>query len=215
MSADVPAHLQLREVLGDIMPKHRATWGDSHEWAALLDFQTALGAAGWAAPGWPVEYGGKGLSVEELTACAAEFYKARCPRQIAVFGTANVGPTIMVNGTAEQKKYLARMLTAEDVWCQGFSEPDFGSDLAGLKTKAEIDGDEFVINGAKIWTSVGLNATHCMLLVRTDPDAPTHKGISALLIRLDLPGIDRRPIKQLNGLSEFAEMHFDNVRVPR
>jgi alkylation response protein AidB-like acyl-CoA dehydrogenase len=210
-------HLALRAVLSEIVPAHRDRWGESTEWEALVAFQRTLGARGWAAPGWPVAIGGLGLSVEEQVACDAELTRANAPRSVASFGVKNVGPTIAVTGTAEQKQHLARILSAEEVWCQGFSEPDFGSDLAGLQCRAEVSADEegFTITGSKVWTSIGVWATHCMLLVRTDPNAPKHRGISALLIPLDLPGITRRPIVQLNRQSGFAEMHFDGVRAPR
>ena len=124
---------------------------------------------------------------------------------MAVFGTNNVGPTINTFGTDGQKVHLTAILSGDEFWCQGFSEPDNGSDLAGLRTRAEITDDGFVINGQKVWTSIGLHATHCMLLVRTDPDAPKHAGISALPIPMDTPGLTRRPIRQINGEAEFAE----------
>ena len=136
---------------------------------------------------------GAALGVEDQIACDAEFGRAKAPRRIAVFGTKNVGPTIAAAGTPEQKVHLQRILTADEVWCQGFSEPDAGSDLAGLRCRAVLEDDHFVVNGTKVWTSIGMWATHCMLLVRTDPDAPAHRGISALLVPLDTPGITRRP----------------------
>jgi alkylation response protein AidB-like acyl-CoA dehydrogenase len=137
------------------------------------------------------------------------------PRRVAVYGTNNVGPTIAAFGTDEQKRHLPAILNGDEFWCQGFSEPDFGSDLAGLRTRADITDDGFVVNGQKVWTSIGMHASHCMLLVRTDPDAPKHAGISALLVRLDTPGLTRRPIKQINGESEFAELFFEDMVVPR
>jgi alkylation response protein AidB-like acyl-CoA dehydrogenase len=206
---------ELRAVLDEIVPRHRERWGDSDEWEGLVEFQRALGERGWSAPAWPVAIGGRGLGVEDQIACDAEFNHTHAPRRIAVFGVKNVGPTIAAAGTPEQKLSLARILTAEEVWCQGFSEPDAGSDLAGLRCRAELHGDEFVVNGTKIWTSIGLWATHCMLLVRTDPDAPAHRGISALLVPLDTPGITRNPIVQATGERDFAEMVFDDVVVPK
>jgi alkylation response protein AidB-like acyl-CoA dehydrogenase len=205
---------ELRAVLAEIVPRHRERWGDADEWEGLVEFQRELGARGWSAPAWPVEIGGRGLGVEDQIDCDKEFRRARAPRRVAVFGTNNVGPTIAAAGTPEQKVHLARILSAEEVWCQGFSEPDAGSDLAGLRCRAELDGDDFVVNGTKVWTSIGLWATHCMLLVRTDPTAPSHRGISALLVPLDQPGITRSPIVQANGEADFAEMHFEDVRVP-
>ena len=159
--------------------------------------------------------GGRGLGVEDQIACDAEFSHARAPRRIAVFGVKNVGPTIAAAGTPEQKEHLQRILTADEVWCQGFSEPDAGSDLAGLRCRAVLEDDHFVVNGSKVWTSIGMWATHCMLLVRTDPDAPAHRGISALLVPLDTPGITRRPIVQATGDSDFAEVVYEDVVVPK
>jgi alkylation response protein AidB-like acyl-CoA dehydrogenase len=205
---------ELRAVLDEIVPRHRERWGDSDEWEGLLEFQRDLGTRGWSAPAWPVEIGGRGLGVEDQIACDAEFKHTNAPRRIAVFGVKNVGPTIAAVGTPEQKMHLQRILTADEVWCQGFSEPDAGSDLAGLRCRAELHGDHFVVNGTKIWTSIGLWATHCMLLVRTDPDAPAHRGISALLVPLDTPGITRNPIVQATGERDFAEMVFEDVEVP-
>jgi 3-oxochol-4-en-24-oyl-CoA dehydrogenase len=205
---------ELRELLAEIMPSHRATHGKSNSYEALISFQRQLAKHGWTAPAWPIEIGGRGLDVTEQIACDTEFARAGCPRQIAVYGVNNVGPTIAAAGTDEQKKHLLGITSVSELWCQGFSEPDAGSDLAGLATRADLDGDHFVINGQKVWTSIGTWATHCMLLVRTDPSASKHKGISAVLVALDTPGITRRPIKQINGESEFAEMFFDDVRVP-
>lgn len=208
-------HEELRSLLADeIMPTHRERWGDSHEWEALVDFQRQLGKHGWTAPAWPVEIGGRGLDVEELVACEAVFHELGAPTRVAVYGVNNVGPTIAAVGTPEQKEHLRAIAEVDELWCQGFSEPDHGSDLAGLQCRAERDGDEFVVNGQKIWTSIGLGATHCMLLVRTDPVAPKHRGISALLVPLDLPGIERRAIVQITGEREFAELFFTDVRVP-
>jgi alkylation response protein AidB-like acyl-CoA dehydrogenase len=208
-------HEELRELLTtDILPAHRARWGTSDEWDAVVDFQRQLGKHGWTAPGWPVEIGGRGLDVSEQVACEAVFHELGAPTRPAVYGVNNVGPTIAAWGTPDQKAHLAAIVSADELWCQGFSEPDAGSDLAGLRTRAELVGDEFVVNGQKIWTSIGLGATHCMLLVRTNPDAPKHKGISALLVPLDTPGITRNPIRQIDGNAEFAELFFDDVRVP-
>jgi alkylation response protein AidB-like acyl-CoA dehydrogenase len=214
-----PHAAALRPVLEAIIDRHRARWGDSDEWEALVDFQRELGAAGWGAPQWPVEIGGRGLGVVDTLACDTEFARVDAPRRIAVFGTNNVGPTINTFGTDEQKAHLSAILLGHEFWCQGFSEPDAGSDLAGLRTRAELtdgpDGEGFVINGQKVWTSIGLHATHCMLLARTDPDAPKHAGISALLVPMDVPGLTRQPIKQINGEAEFAELFFEDVFAPR
>ena len=208
------AATELRAVLATIMVEHRARWNASNEWAALVDFQQALGAAGWGAPSWPVEIGGRGLTVSEQLECDSEYARAGAPSRPAVYGTSNVGPTIAAVGTEAQRTHLNAIVHGTEFWCQGFSEPDAGSDLAGLQCRADITTDGFVINGQKVWTSIGMNATHCMVLVRTDPAANKHKGISTLLVPLDTDGVTRRPIKQITGDSEFAEIFFDNVHVP-
>jgi alkylation response protein AidB-like acyl-CoA dehydrogenase len=209
-----PVAAELRPVLEGLVATHRERWGDSHEWDALVDFQRELGKAGWGAPQWPVAIGGKGLGVVDTLACDGEFARLGAPNRVAVYGTNNVGPTIASFGTDDQKKHLSAILHGEEFWCQGFSEPDFGSDLAGLRCRADITDDGFVVNGQKVWTSIGLHATHCMLLVRTDPNAAKHAGISALLVPMDTPGLIRRPIKQINGESEFAELFFEDMFVP-
>jgi alkylation response protein AidB-like acyl-CoA dehydrogenase len=225
MSTDVPANphaAELRSVLAEIMERFRGRWGEpaaaTYDFEALADFQRELGAAGWGAPQWPVAIGGRGLGVVDTLACDTEFALAGAPQRVAVYGTNNVGPTIAAFGTDEQKVHLGAILSGDEFWCQGFSEPDFGSDLAGLRTRAEMsegpDGGVFVVNGQKVWTSIGMHATHCMLLVRTDPDAPKHAGISALLVPMDTPGLTRRPIKQINGEAEFAELVFEDMVVP-
>ena len=204
---------ELRPVLQDIMSRHRERWGATKEWDALADFQRELAKVGWGAPQWPVEICGRGLGVVDTLACDTEFARVNAPQRVAVFGTNNVGPTINTFGTDEQKVHLSAILSGDEFWCQGFSEPDAGSDLAGLRTRGEITGDGFLINGQKVWTSIGLNATHCMVLARTDPDASKHAGISALLVAMDTPGLTRRPIRQINGEAEFAELFFEDVFV--
>lgn len=208
------ANVELRALLNELMPRHRERWGDSAEWDALVDFQRSLSTHGWTAPAWPVEVGGRGLDTEAQIACDLEFRRAGAPTRPSVYGVNNVGPTILAVGNEAQQAHARAIVEATEFWCQGFSEPDHGSDLGSLACRADIDGDEFVINGSKIWTSIGLHASHCMLLVRTDQDARKHKGISALLVDLDTAGVQRQPIKQMNGESEFAELFFTDVRVP-
>ncbi len=210
-----PHAAELRPVLAEIMRRHREQWGDSKQWEALVSFQRELGKAGWGAPQWPVDAGGRGLGVVDTLACDTEFALVNAPQRIAVFGTNNVGPTINAYGTDQQKVHLAAILNGDEFWCQGFSEPDNGSDLAGLRTRAEITDHGFIVNGQKVWTSIGLDATHCMLLVRTDVEAPKHQGISALLVPMDTPGVTRRPIRQINGEAEFAELFFEDMFVPK
>jgi alkylation response protein AidB-like acyl-CoA dehydrogenase len=209
--------LELRAALGPMMAAYRRTGAHPHNptFADRMAFQRLLNDARWAAPGWPERFGGRGLTIRERLEVDAELAAAGAPLPAGVLGLANVGPALIDFGTPEQQRALPAILDGTVVWCQGFSEPDAGSDLAHLRTTARIEGDEFVVNGQKIWTSNGMEATHCMLLARTDPSAPPHKGISAILVPMDTPGISRRPITMISGDTEFAEVFFTDVRVPR
>jgi alkylation response protein AidB-like acyl-CoA dehydrogenase len=171
---------------------------------------------GWICAGWPVEYGGKGLSVMDNVVLAEEFARARAPMRADFFGDTLVGPTLLQWGTEEQKKeFLPKILSGEMRWCQGFSEPNSGSDLAGLKTSAVLDGEQWVINGQKVWTTRAQYADYMFLLARTDPSAPKHKGTSYLLVPMRQPGIEVRGITQPDGTAEFNEVFFDDARAPR
>jgi alkylation response protein AidB-like acyl-CoA dehydrogenase len=205
---------ELAAFLDDELPDFVRTWGGDRGFAARLDWQRRLHRGGWVAPSWPVELGGRGLGVADRVACDLELGRRKAPTVAGILGVSNVGPTLATWGTEEQRAHLPRILAGEEIWCQGFSEPEAGSDLAGLRMQAVRDGDVFVVNGQKIWTSQGMEATHCQLLVRTDPQAPKHKGISALVVPLDLPGIERRPLRQITGETDFAELFFTDVRVP-
>jgi alkylation response protein AidB-like acyl-CoA dehydrogenase len=202
----------LRDVLATMPDELRR--GSEAGFEEMLAAQRWLAAVGWVAPGWPVAHGGRGLGVADRIACDAEYAAAGVPIPAGILGLANVGPALMEFGTPEQQASLPRILSGEEIWCQGFSEPGAGSDLAGLRTRAVPTADGFLINGQKVWTSHGMHATHCMLLVRTDPEAPKHKGISVLLVAMDTPGIERRPIRMISGDSEFAEVFFTDVAVP-
>jgi alkylation response protein AidB-like acyl-CoA dehydrogenase len=182
---------------------------------ALRAFNRTMADAGWAAVSWPREYGGRGATVLEQLVYTEETTRARAPLPLNVIGMNNIAPAIMQYGTEDQKRtLLPRMMRADDIWCQGMSEPEAGSDLAALRTRAVRDGDDFVVNGQKIWTSLGHRADWCQLYVRTDPEAPKHKGISCLIVDMRLPGIEVRPLVTLNGDSDFAEIFFHDVRVP-
>jgi alkylation response protein AidB-like acyl-CoA dehydrogenase len=170
---------------------------------------------GWICATWPKEYGGKGLTTMQGVVLAEEFARARAPMRADFFGDTLVGPTILMNGTEEQKKYfLPRILDGSMRWCQGFSEPDSGSDLASLKTTAVLDGDEWVINGQKVWTTQAQFADYCFVLARTDPNVKKQAGISYLLVPMDQPGIEVRPIVQPDGTAEFNEVFFNDARCP-
>ncbi|HEY8491271.1 MAG TPA: acyl-CoA dehydrogenase [Dehalococcoidia bacterium] len=176
-----------------------------------------LGERGWIAPAWPKEYGGAGLTVMQQFIFNEEMALHRAPRPShLIIGVGMAGPTLIVHGTEEQKKtYLPRILSGEDIWCQGYSEPGAGSDLASLQTRAVRDGDEYVINGQKIWTSFGHVARWMILLARTDPDAPKHKGITYFIVDMKAPGVTVRPLINMAGTHEFNEVFFEDVRVPR
>lgn len=184
-----------------------------------LAWQRTLFDGGWAGINWPVEYGGRGLSDIQQMIWYEEFAKAHPPftlnNSCTFVGNLHGGPTIIVNGDEEQKStYLPRILRGEDVWCQGFSEPGAGSDLAGLSTKAEIDGDHLVVNGQKTWTSYAHVADVQELLVRTDPTAPKHKGITWVICDMRTPGIEIREIRTMSHVTDFCEVFYDDVRIP-
>jgi alkylation response protein AidB-like acyl-CoA dehydrogenase len=193
-----------------------AEYGDPKRLRALKAWQRKLHDAGYVAMGWPKEYGGQGADVVEQTIVNEELLLARAPGLIGMMGIQMVGPTLIQFGTEEQRRrYLPKMLTAEEIWCQGYSEPGSGSDLASLKTRAELVGDEFVVNGQKVWTSNAQFADWMFCLVRTDPQAPKHRGISYILIDMHSPGITVRPLIQMTGDPGFNEVFFEDVRVPR
>ena len=171
---------------------------------------------GWICAGWPTEYGGKGLTLLDQVVLNEEFARASAPLRADFFGDTLVGPTILQWGTEEQKQeFIPGILQGKIAWCQGFSEPNSGSDLASLKTTAVLDGDEWVINGQKVWTTQAQYADYVFLMVRTDPDAPQHAGISYLLVPMRQAGVEVRPIIQVDGSAEFNEVFFDNARCPK
>jgi alkylation response protein AidB-like acyl-CoA dehydrogenase len=190
-------------------------WLDPARIAEAKAWQAKVHAAGYLALGWPREYGGAGADVMQQTIVNEEMVRARAPALIGAMGILMVGPTLIQHGTEAQRgRYLPRILTAEEIWCQGYSEPGAGSDLASLRTRAERHGDEFVVNGQKVWTSNAQFADWMFCLVRTDPDAPRHGGISYLLIDMRTPGITVRPLVQMTGDPGFNEVFFEDVRVP-
>jgi hypothetical protein len=188
------------------------------EVAPFLDhWRKTLHSAGMLAPSWPQEFGGGGLSHLESIILAEEFARVGAPTGgfNDVFNIGMIGNTLLQWGTDDQKShYIPKLLSGEHVWCQGFSEPDAGSDLAGLACKGELDGDEWVINGQKIWTTYEHLANHIFLLVRSDPSLPRHRGITFLLVPMDQPGVEVRPIRMLSGDSEFNEVFFTDARCP-
>ncbi len=217
--ADESFRRELREWFAKEVPKH-GTPPDRDDWAARRAYDTGwqrkLFDAGYAGVNWPTEYGGRGATLTEELVYYEEMARAKAPYVGHNFvGLRHGGPTIIAEGNELQKKaHLPRILAGEEVWCQGFSEPNSGSDLASLKTSAVRDGDHYVVNGHKIWTSFAHGADFCEMLVRTNPDAPKHRGISWLIMPMDADGIEIRPLPTLLGEIDFSEVFLTDVRVP-
>jgi len=188
----------------------------AQEVAFLRQWQRTLYDGGWAGLDWPQEYGGRGIGIIESLIYNEEYTRARGPNQISMsVGTSLVGPTLIAEGADWQKeRFLQPILKGEEVWCQGFSEPNAGSDLASLRTRGEVVGDEIVVNGQKTWTSFAQQSDWCILVVRSDPAAARHKGLSFLLVDMKSPGITIRPLIEMTGHHWFNEVFFDEVRVP-
>jgi alkylation response protein AidB-like acyl-CoA dehydrogenase len=210
----------LHENLTDeVIDSGRKRGRDEQAFEQLRAWSATMADAGWAAISWPAEYGGRDATAFEQLVYAEETTRARVPLSVNVIALNNIAPAIMQYGTENQKKrLLPRMLRADDIWCQGMSEPDAGSDLASLRTRAVRADDSadapYVVSGQKIWTSLGHRADWCQLYVRTDPEAPKHRGISCLIVDMSSPGITVRPLVTLNGDADFAEVFFDDVEVP-
>ena len=211
---------EFRAWLGENVPEEWRGGGAGSEDRAeyveyLRDWQRRLYDGGWAGISWPKEFGGRGASLMEQAIFQEELARANAPQLVGTIGLSLVGPTVIALGSPEQKaRYLPPILSGEEIWCQGFSEPNAGSDLAALGTKAVREGDDFRINGQKIWTSFAQLADWCLLLVRTDSEAPKHKGITCLLADMRAGGVSVRPLRQMSGDSGFNEVFFSDVRVP-
>ncbi len=216
---------ELRGWLATNLPDHRKDYPPSDDELSLHPdksfdacriWHRRLHAGGWIGVQWPREYGGRGAGLVERLLYTEEMIAAGAPPGVNTIGLAMVGPAVMHHGTQEQKtRWLRPILAADEIWCQGFSEPGAGSDLANLSTRARLDGDDFVVSGQKVWTSNAHRSDYCILLARTAPDAPKHKGISCLLVDMHSPGVTIRPLVQVTGDAEFNEVFFDEVRVPR
>ena len=212
---------KVRGWLAENMPKYappamREGREDKAWMAQAKVWQRKLHEAGYVALAWPKEYGGQALDPVRQSIVNEEMVRARAPYLVGGSGLSMLGPTLISWGDEEQRKrYLPKILTAEEIWCQGYSEPGSGSDLASLRTRAEIIGDQFVVNGQKVWTSGAQYSDMMFCLVRTDPEAPKHRGISYILIDMHTPGITVRPLVQMTGDRGFNEVFFDNVHVPR
>jgi alkylation response protein AidB-like acyl-CoA dehydrogenase len=178
-------------------------------------WQRRLHESGWAGVSWPREYGGRGATLVEQAIYNEEFVRAKAPSAANVLGLAMGGPTVIAHGSEEQKRrYLEPILSASEIWCQGFSEPGSGSDLASVKTRGVRDGDGWVVTGQKVWTTLAQHAKWCMLVARTDPDAPKHQGLTYFLMDMEQDGVQVRPLRQITGEAEFNELFIEEARVP-
>jgi len=209
---------ELRAWLGANLPRDWGEWREKpieESFSYLRAWQRKLHEGRWAVVSWPKEYGGRSATLTQQAIFWEEMARVEAPPMANTLGLGLIGPTIIAHGTeAQKKRFIPKILSAEEIWCQGFSEPNAGSDLASLQTEARLDGDHYIVNGQKVWTSFGWVGDWCELVVRTDPNAPKHKGLTVLLIDMRTPGVEVRPLRQMTGESEFNEMFFHDVRVP-
>jgi alkylation response protein AidB-like acyl-CoA dehydrogenase len=209
---------ELRAWLDANVPKDWAEWREKpleETFPYLRAWQRKLDGGRWAAVSWPKEYGGRSATLMQQAIFWEELSRVQAPPMANALGLGLIGPTIIAYGTEAQKeRFVPKILSAEEIWCQGFSEPNAGSDLAGLQTEARLDGDHYVVNGQKVWTSYGSFGNWCELVVRTDASVPKHKGLTVLLVAMKSPGVEVRPLRQITGESEFCELFFRDVRVP-
>jgi alkylation response protein AidB-like acyl-CoA dehydrogenase len=209
---------ELRAWLNTNVPRDWSEWREKpieESFPYLRVWQRKLHEGRWAAVSWPREYGGRSATLTQQAIFWEEMARVEAPPMANSLGLGLIGPTIISFGTEDQKKrFIPKILSAEEIWCQGFSEPNAGSDLASLQTEARLDGDQYVVNGQKVWTSYGWVGNWCELVVRTDSNVPKHKGLTVLLIDMKSPGVEIRPLRQMTGESEFNEMFFRDVRVP-
>jgi alkylation response protein AidB-like acyl-CoA dehydrogenase len=210
---------ELRTWLEANVPKDWNEWREKpieESFPYLRAWQWKLYEGGWAAVSWPKEYGGRSASLMQQSIFWEEMARVEAPPMANSLGLGLIGPTIIAYGTdAQKKRYVPKILSAEEIWCQGFSEPNAGSDLASLQTEARLDGDHYAVNGQKVWTSYGWVGDWCEVVVRTDSSVPKHKGLTVLLIDMKSPGVEVRPLRQMTGESEFGEIFFRDVRVPK
>jgi alkylation response protein AidB-like acyl-CoA dehydrogenase len=215
-AAEESFRAELRAFLEANVPRGDPPADLDAEFDWLRDFQRRMHRGGWVGIHWPREFGGRDATPMQQAIFAEEMARARAPQLVNRVGINNVGPTLMHFGSEEQKRrFLPGILSADEIWCQLYSEPGAGSDLAALRTRAELEGDDYVVNGQKVWTSYAQHARWAILLARTDATARKHRGISYFIVDMQAAGIDIRPLRQLSGASEFNEVFLENVRVPR
>jgi alkylation response protein AidB-like acyl-CoA dehydrogenase len=212
---DVRRWLEKNRPRGGKQGERKGPFDDS-EWQRLVEWHKKLHAGGWIGLSWPKEYGGRGAMLMEQIIFVQELNRLKLASGCNVLGVMMAGPAIMHWGTEEQKQaHLARILSADEIWCEGLSEPGSGSDLASLQCRATPDGDDFIVNGQKVWTTLAHRSDWVQLFVRTDSEAAKHKGLSCLLVDMKSPGITVRPLRQITGDSDFNEIFFEDVRVPK
>ncbi|MGI8461345.1 MAG: acyl-CoA dehydrogenase family protein, partial [Solirubrobacterales bacterium] len=189
--------------------------GETAEFQFQREWQKVMHAGGWAGISWPKEYGGRGATLIEQSIASEEMARAKVPRPANVLGLVMGGPVVIAHGDEDQKeRFLDPILSGEEIWCQGFSEPESGSDLASLKTRAVKSNGEWVVTGQKVWTTFAHEAKWCMLVARTDPDAPKHKGLTYLICDMEQDEVEVRPLRQITGESEFNELFIEEARIP-
>jgi alkylation response protein AidB-like acyl-CoA dehydrogenase len=189
---------------------------DEDGWELRVEWEKLLGRDRWLGMSWPTEYGGRGASLGEEIIFKEEYAKANAPARVSFFGEGLFAPTLLAYGTEAQKqRFLPKIQSVEELWCQGYSEPDAGSDLANVQTRGVLDGDQWVINGQKVWTTLAHRAQWCFCVVRTNPESRGHHGLSYLLVPMDQPGVEARPLRQMTGSAEFNEVFFSDARTDR
>jgi len=221
--ADTPAEAAFRAEVRDWLAEHlrgefaaiagQGGVADEEGWEVRVEWERLLGKDRWLGLAWPEEYGGRGASFSQQVIFNEEYAKANAPARVSFFGEGLFAPTLLAYGTEEQKRrFLPKIQSVEELWCQGFSEPNAGSDLANVQTRAVLDGDQWVINGQKVWTTLAHRAQWCFCVTRTDPESQGHRGLSYLLIPMDQPGVEVRPLRQMTGTAEFNEVFFSDAR---
>ena len=213
---------EVRAWLGEHLAERFSTIGgrggpaDESNWELRLEWERLLGDGRWVGLSWPEEYGGRGASFEEQVIFSEEYALADAPARVSFFGEGLFSPTLLEYGTDEQKRrFLPKIQSVDELWCQGFSEPNAGSDLSNISARAELDGDEWLVNGQKVWTTLAHHAQWCFAVVRTDPNSTGHKGLSYLMVPMDQPGIEVRPLMQMTGVAEFNEVFFTDARTAK
>ncbi len=223
---DTPAEAEFRAEIRAWLDEHlvgkfaelggRGGPADETGWDTRVEWERILGADRWIGMNWPVEYGGRAADFSQQVIFDEEYAKAGAPARISFFGEGLFAPTLIAFGTPEQKqRFLPKIQAVEELWCQGYSEPNAGSDLANVQTRAVLDGDEWVINGQKVWTTLAHRAQWCFLVARTDPESKGSRGLSYLLVPMDQPGVEVRPLRQMTGTAEFNEVFFDDARTDK